>query len=108
MKTHAACLALCAASLLLFLGGTGCTQDKTYQSGTAERKRIPLAPIGSFSPGIGSPGAGSVDTRGTGTIATGEGDTPIAEPSSGSVPAAGAGNVPGAATVNGPRTGGRL
>lgn len=109
MKTIVApFLPLCAASLLFAAGMVGCAQDKTYQTGTAQRKNIPLAPIGAASPGIGAPGAGSADTRGTGTVATGEGDNPIAEPSTGSVPVAGAGNVPGATTVPGARNGGRL
>ncbi len=91
------------AVLLLGCSGIGCTHDQEM-NGTAgtERKRIPLAPIGAASPGIGAPGAGSEDTRGTGSIATGEGDTPLGEPGTGSVPTSGAGPIPGA------RNGGRL
>ena len=79
-----------AAVLTLGLIGTGCVHDQGAGS-TTERKRIPLAPIGAASPGIGA-----------GTIATGEGDTPLGEPGTGSVPTSGAGSVPGA------RNGGRL
>ncbi len=75
-------------------------------SGAAtERRRIPLAPVSTFSPGIGAPGAGSADTRGTGTVATGEGDTPLADPDAGSVPVSGAGNTPGTRRGARPDTG---
>ena len=58
--------------------------------------------------GIGAPGAGSEDTRGTGTIADGEGDATNITGSNGSVPANGAGTSPGSTSVPGARNGGRL
>ena len=85
----------CVAALLLSVSGAGCTRDQAGNSTTQERRRIPLAPIGAASPGIGAPGAGSADTRGTGTIATGEGDTPLDAPTTGSVPSSAAGVTPG-------------
>lgn len=90
--------------LCLALSGFGCTHDQTggTPGTTAERKRIPLAPVSAASAGIGAPGAGSMDTRGTGTIATGQGDDPINDPQPGAVPVSGAGVTPGA------RKGGRL
>lgn len=92
---------LVALTLLPLLGAAACTRDG-LAGNPSSRKQIPLAPISAASPGIGAPGAGSMDTRGTGTIATGQGDTPLEEAGPGSVPISGAGNVPGA------RKGGRL
>lgn len=86
---------LCFAAALSGLFLTGCARDQAGNSTTLERRSIPLAPIGVASPGIGAPGAGSADTRGTGTIATGEGDTPLDTPTTGSVPASAAGTTPG-------------
>lgn len=87
--------------LLPVLGAVGCAQNGAVSDATP-RRRIPLAPVSAASPGIGAPGAGSMDTRGTGTVATGQGDSPLEDASPGSVPVSGAGTVPGA------RKGGRL
>ena len=110
MKIPAASLRLLSVTLLLLaFSVVGCVRDPQGNSTTQTRRRIPLAPIGAASPGIGAPGAGSEDTRGTGTIATGEGDTPLDAPTVGSVPVSGAGNVPGAAgSAASARTAGHL
>lgn len=90
-----------AVALLTGLSAVACTRDQAGNSTTGTPHRIPLAPVGVSSPGIGAPGAGSMDTRGTGTIATGQGDSPVADPVPGSVPVSAAGTSPGA------RVGGR-
>ena len=109
MKTPVASFRWFTAALLLLVSAVvGCVRDPQSNNTTQTRRRIPLAPIGAASPGIGAPGAGSEDTRGTGTIATGEGDTPLDEPTVGSVPVSGAGNVPGAASAPNARAGGHL
>ena len=92
----------------LILVGVGCTRDQMASSSGAPRRRIPLAPVGVSSPGIGAPGAGSMDTRGTGTVADGEGDATNIGGGNGSVLANGAANTPGTTTVPGARNGGRL
>ena len=62
-----------AAGLILALAVAACTHDST----AVARKPIPLAPVGVASSGIGGPGGDSIDTRATGTVATGEGDQPL-------------------------------
>ena len=101
ISTVSLCPTLLAAALLS-LFASGCIRDQQGNSTTQERRRIPLAPIGAASPGIGAPGAGSEDTRGTGTIAAGEGDTPLDAPTTGSVPSSAAGITPGT-RIGGPR-----
>ena len=97
MKKAAASLRLPSViALLLGLFFAGCVRDQDAGNTARQPRRIPLAPIGAASPGIGGPGAGSEDTRGTGTIATGEGDTPLDTPTTGNVPASAAGVTPGA------------
>ena len=93
-KTASFCLP-CVIALSLGLSFAGCTRDQEGNSTTQTRRQIPLAPVGAASPGIGGPGAGSEDTRGTGTIATGEGDTPLDTPTNGNVPSSPAGVTPG-------------
>ena len=104
MKKAAASLRLpFAAALLLGFSLAGCVRDQPTGGAAGQPRRIPLAPIGAASPGIGGPGAGSADTRATGTIATGEGDTPLDTPSTGNVPASAAGVTPGASARSGSR-----
>lgn len=91
LRPAAVVLVLCAA-------GAGCTRDdSTYNA--PNRRRIPLAPVGAVSPGIGGPGGNSADTRATGTIASGEGDTPIGVNAPASAPVVAPGVAPGPGTV---------
>lgn len=66
------------AVLALALGGlaTGCQQGG---GGYATDQRDPIGPAPSniASPGIGAPGGQSVDTRGTGTVSSSEGDASL-------------------------------
>lgn len=88
-----ACLVvvLCAVS-------AGCTRDGTAYN-APNRRRIPLAPVGAVSPGIGGPGGNSADTRATGTIASGEGDSPIGVNDPASAPVVAPGVAPGTGTA---------
>ena len=64
---------LTVVMLVLALAANGC---KNGSNATADRKPIPLAPVGVSSSGIGGPGGASMDTRAVGSVATGEGDQP--------------------------------
>ena len=68
--------------LALALGwlAAGCQQTGGF---TADhRDPIGPAPAGISSPGLGAPGGQSVDTRGTGTISSSEGDATLDGPGS--------------------------
>ena len=60
--------------LALALGGltAGCQHGGGYAAD--QRDPIGPAPAGIASPGIGAPGGQSVDTRGSGSVASSEGD----------------------------------
>ena len=67
--------------LALVLGGlaAGCQQSG---GGYAADQRDPIgpAPTGIPSPGIGAPGGQSIDTRGTGSVASSEGEATLSGP----------------------------
>lgn len=63
-------LALVAGGLL-----AGCQQGSGFNS--TQRDPIGPAPSNIASPGIGSPGGQSIDTRGTGTVSASEGDASL-------------------------------
>ncbi len=67
--------------LALALGGlaAGCQQGGGYAAD--QRDPIGPAPTGIPSPGIGAPGGQSIDTRGTGSVASSEGEATLAGPS---------------------------
>ncbi len=87
-----------AAVVILCAVGEGCTRDDSAYN-APNRRRIPLAPVGAVSPGIGGPGGNSADTRATGTIASGEGDTPIGVNDPASAPVVAPGVAPGSGTT---------
>ncbi len=78
--------------------GAGCTRDDSAYN-APNRRRIPLAPVGAVSPGIGGPGGNSADTRATGTVASGEGDSPIGVNDPASAPVVAPGVAPGSGTA---------
>ena len=65
-----------------------------------------MAPISAVSPGIGGPGGNSADTRATGTVASGEGDTPVGVTDPATAPVVAPGVAPGSGTAD-LRPGGR-
>ncbi len=67
--------------LALALGGlaVGCQQGSGYAADM--RDPIGPAPTNIASPGIGAPGGQSVDTRGSGSVASSEGEATLAGPS---------------------------
>lgn len=67
--------------LALALGGltAGCQQGGGYAAD--QRDPIGPAPTGIASPGIGAPGGQSIDTRGSGSVASSEGDNQLTGPS---------------------------
>ena len=73
--------------LALALGGfaAGCQQNGGGYSAD-QRDPIGPAPTGISSPGIGAPGGQSVDTRGTGSVASSEGEATLSGPSTPIVP----------------------
>ena len=87
-----------AAALALSLVGGGCTHDYAFNQPTP-RRTIPLAPTGAVGTGIGGPGGTSSDTRATGTIASGEGDSPIGVTDPASAPVVAPGVAPGSGTA---------
>ena len=68
------------AGLALTLGllAAGCQQSGGFTAD--QRDPIGPAPSGIASPGIGAPGGQSVDTRGTGTVSSSEGDASLTGP----------------------------
>ena len=68
------CLALALGSL-----AAGCKQGGGYSAD--QRDPIGPAPTGISSPGIGAPGGQSIDTRGTGSVASSEGEATLTGPS---------------------------
>ena len=93
-----------AVTVALAVAGAGCTHDDTaYQA--PRRRAIPLAPVGATSPGIGGPGGGSADTRATGTVASGEGDTPVGVTEPASAPVVAPGVAPGSGIAGARGTG---
>ena len=73
------CLALATGSL-----AAGCQQGGGYAAD--QRDPIGPAPTGIASPGIGAPGGQSIDTRGTGSVASSEGEATLAGPSTPIIP----------------------
>ena len=75
-----------AGCLALVLGGlaAGCQQSGGYAAD--QRDPIGPAPTGIASPGIGAPGGQSIDTRGTGSVASSEGEATLSGPSTPIVP----------------------
>ncbi len=98
---------VCPVVAVVVLGalGAGCTRDDSAYNAPV-RRRIPLAPVGAVSPGIGGPGGNSADTRATGTIASGQGDRPLGVDAPASAPVIAPGVSPGSGTT-GVRGGGR-
>ncbi len=94
------------AVLALGLAVGGCTHDFAYNDPPAQHRTIPLAPVGATSPGIGGPGGNSMDTRATGTIASGEGDSPVGVTDPAGAPVIAPGVAPGSGTA-GVHSGGR-
>ena len=73
------CLALVSGVL-----AAGCQQGGGYTAD--QRDPIGPAPTGISSPGIGAPGGQSIDTRGTGSVASSEGEATLAGPSTPIIP----------------------
>ena len=91
-------------AVALGVAGAGCTHDNAaYQA--PNRRPIPLAPVGATSPGIGGPGGASADTRAIGTVASGEGDTPVGVTEPASAPVVAPGVAPGSGTAGARGTG---
>ena len=95
---------LAVALAVIVFAGAGCTRDTTAYN-APRRRAIPLAPVGATSPGIGGPGGNSADTRATGTVASGEGDTPVGVTEPASAPVIAPGVAPGSGTAGARGTG---
>lgn len=67
------------AILALALGGLAAGGCQQGGGGYAADQRDPIgpAPANISSPGIGAPGGQSIDTRGTGTVSSSEGDASL-------------------------------
>ena len=94
------------AVVALGLAAGGCTHDFAYTEPSPAHRTIPLSPVGATSPGIGGPGGNSMDTRATGTIASGEGDSPVGVTNPAGAPVIAPGVSPGSGTT-GVHSGGR-
>ena len=98
------CFSAVIAAAILGVTGVGCTRDNsTYQE--PRRRAIPLSPVAATSPGIGGPGGASVDTRATGTVASGEGEQPVGVTDPASAPVVAPGVAPGSGTAGARGTG---
>lgn len=101
---HVSSFCAVAVAVVLSVASAGCTRDDSAYN-APKRRAIPLAPVGATSPGIGGPGGGSADTRATGTVASGEGESPMGVTQPARAPIIAPGVAPGSGTAGARGTG---